>query len=486
MKVKFSTRFIVAVLVIFTILSFIPNEAFAATQYKDIEVNKSYTAELTKENKQYYFSFRAPADGYFTVNVAKKDVSTSAKYKLAIKNADGSVTYQSLNGASVTSTSYGTKSGVKYYLAVSNDNSAALKTQFTIKVNFKNSDKWDNEPNNNQATAKVIAPSTNYYGIISDNDDGDFFAVTAPSAGYFNFSLKHNDVSTSGRFNMSVLDVNGNVIYQGSGKKISTIKYGVKPNTKLYIKIKNYDGGKFKVYKLNALFTADNYYEQESNATAAAATKIDFDKEYKGVIGNWASDDADFYKFSTPRLSKVTLTFGPADVSKVGKWNVYLVSQKGKQVKLVDFKESTQTVTFNVGKGNFYLKVTNGTSAKNKEYKLKLTRRDITMKSKKPTIISSSVTGYKKNSTSRYFKGLSLQSRVPGAEAYQVKVSTKASMKNPILTIKLKGNKKLLTKTPMSSSSKVFYVQCRPYVTDAFGTVIYGKMSNVKKVVAKK
>ena len=53
MKVKFSTRFIVAVLVIFTILSFIPNEAFAATQYKDIEVNKSYTAELTKEDKQY-------------------------------------------------------------------------------------------------------------------------------------------------------------------------------------------------------------------------------------------------------------------------------------------------------------------------------------------------------------------------------------------------------------------------------------------------
>lgn len=65
----------------------------------------------------------------------------------------------------------------------------------------------------------------------------------------------------------------------------------------------------------------------------------------------------DYYSFTNPAAGKVTIHFGPVDISNTGKWNLTLVDASGNETSLLQ-TETTQDVTSLLKKGTYYLKIT--------------------------------------------------------------------------------------------------------------------------------
>lgn len=459
-------------------------KAASSTQQKKINVNTNVTGKMTDSIDKIYYEFTVPTDGAFSVNVKRKDITDDQEYTLKLVDASGSIEYFSQGGdGNITIPYFGAKAGQKFYAVVERGWHAADK-QFILRVSHATSAAWENEPNDNQQTAKLMSVNKTYYGTIFEKDNGDFFAVKAPSNGYFVFNLTHNDITQTGEYDLTVIDSAAAEVTSFHGQNGSSIKVGVKAGTLVYVKVDNNWGAKKQVYKLTPYFTASESFEAEPNNTANVAKPIGFGQVYTGIVGNWSNDDADFYSFNVSAISQVSIFFGPVDIANKGDWKVEILNSKGKSANLM-VTDSGKTAKVKLAKGKYYIKISNSWGAKQKEYQLKVTSQNMKFKSKKPVIKSASIKKYSGWSSNKRFVGCSLAKTVAGADGYEVSVASTKKMRKPFVKEKLTGGKKLKTDKYFRSSSKYFYVQVRPYIQDPFGTYIYGKKSAAKKVATK-
>ena len=455
----------------------------ATTKQSTISANQTKRCRFSDQYDKIWFEFIAPSDGNFYVTVNKENVSDRGTFRVKLLDAQGEKQYYSVSGKGITTPSYGTKSGQKYYIVVENSYDAK-DIYFNFKLNWNTSSVWENEPNESQPTAKPMSINTTYFGIPNESDK-DYFCVKAPSNGYFVFTVAHNDVTETGNYSLTIYNAGAAEITHQTGKNLSTFKIGVKAGTMLYAMVKDSYGADNQVYKLTPYFAASESFEAEPNNSASEAKPIAYNSVYTGIIGNWNSDKADFYKFSVNTISQVNINFGPVDIAKTGNWRLYILNAKGKEADIL-YTNSNKTAKVKLSKGVYYIKVVNSYDADDKEYQLKITSKNLNFKSKKPVIKTASVKKYNGIFSNKKFVGCSLAKTVSGADGYEVSVASAKSMRKPFIKERIKaGGKKLKTEKYFSSKSKYFYVQVKPYIQDPFGNYIYGKKSAAKKVATK-
>ena len=468
------------------VLSMVPvnNVQAATTKQSSLKANESKKCILSNTYDKIWFEFTAPADGFFNVTLSKETPSDSGDFTVKIVDSQGTKEFSSTYGGAFSTPFYGSKGGQKYYITLEGRKNVYVN----VKLNWSNSSCWENEPNDNQSGAKPMAANTTYYGVPSSDDNGDYFFVKAPQNGYFVFGIAHNDVTQSGRFEVAVYESGSSQITEMSTTNGNTIKIGVKAGTLLYVRVRNnYGSSRHQVYKLTPYFTASETFETEPNNSASQAKTIAFNQTYNGSIGNWSNsdNDGDFYKFSVNSISQVTINFGPVDIAKTGNWKVVLVNSKGKTADVLR-TDSNKTAKVKLSKGVYYIRIVNSYNAGNKEYQLKVSAKDLKFKSKRPVIKSASVKKYNGFFNNKKFVGCSLSKTVAGADGYEVSVASTKTMKKPFVKDRIKATgKKIKTEKYFKASQKSFYVQVKPYFTDPFGTIVYGKKSVVKKTTTK-
>lgn len=172
----------------------------------------------------------------------------------------------------------------------------------------------------------------------------------------------------------------------------------------------------------------------------------------------------------------MTIHFGPVDISNTGKWNLTLVDASGNETSLLQ-TETTQDVTSLLKKGTYYLKITDSWGASNKDYTFRLSRKNYNISGK--TKIQKA-----KLSRKHIIKYIKLGKRAKNAEKYLVKISRKKNMSDAS-SAEFNAVKKLDIDY-YGYYKTTYYIQVRPYVTDAFDNRWYGKKSNIVKIKTKR
>ena len=476
------------------------NRVNAATVSQDIKANEEKEGVLEESESSYVYTFTAPADGMFSVSLKNKNTEDKHDvFCFDIQNANSTESiFSEINIPSAESWKIGTKSGEKYIITVKKTHFTREEVTFKLKLDWENSNNWENEPNDQQSSARIITPNKDYLGTIVNNDKGDFFKVAAPQNGYFIFTVKHFDPTDNGKYHLEIFNTKSeevfsteDVMLQTNDNDAVTFKIGVRSGETLYAKVKtgaaqNVTG---QVYKINAGFTPTEIFEMEDNNSTNMANAITYNTRYTGMTGNWADDKEDYYKFTVSTTSKVTMTFGAVDESSIiSGWDVYLINSKNKSAKVVEKYNKKDTKTFNLKKGTYYIRIEgDNISNKTKEYYLQLTLKNLNVDKAKPVIKNAKVT-LVKNSLNRNveLKTVTLKKGINDAEYYEVLISENAKMKKATKKIvsvnPIKNPSKLKIGKRIKSNKKVFYVQTRPYVEDPFGAKIYGRKSVIKKV----
>ena len=345
--------------------------------------------------------------------------------------------------------------------------------------------------------ANVISISVNQtYSFAGEDKEGKLLSFVAPTNGYFSVSAiatNGSDHDWSGVY-VTVLNESGAQILDRfdaevrDGKCVGAI-YATKANRQFYVKVDDKWGSDILAYTIRVDFVSSEEWENESNDTAGAACSLQANQWKYGTISY--DDEADFYKFSVKKTSKVKVTFGPKEVSgNSNEWHVYIINSYGESYTLTNSAISTEkTETLYLKKGTYYLKVTNSWNAANVPYKLKYSASNFSVKA--PTIKKVSI---KKKSYSnyRYLNYITLKKN-NDVSGFSVQVAKKNNMKGKLInrdTADVQPNSNI-SKTKINytksfyddtlSTQKKYYTRVKAYVYDPFGAKIYGKWSKVKK-----
>ncbi|MCD7708760.1 MAG: hypothetical protein LUI02_02670 [Clostridiales bacterium] len=479
-----------AALLVGGILALAPQGEAKAADATEIEVNTDISGSLSTSNQNDYYTFTSPSDGYFYVTVSA--VSNYA-YLYIYDSTNAQRYYGHYSGGSnntITSYTMPTSEGNSYTIRICNSN---WSTNYTMKVNFTATDDWENDNDGSAENAIDLALDTTIHGNMWSSSDQDWYKVTLDERGTISISLKHDTVGQTGTWNFSILDEDGNSLYsktQTSG--FTSSELGYRKGTVLYLKVTSYGGSALnETYSLTCSFTKTKKYEMEGNDSQSKANSITVDKKYTAILNG--SSDVDWYKFKMDEDGYMKLKFGPVDISNTGTWYVYLYDKNGNSVRLYN-ASTTKTIKKNyLKKGTYYLKVYNYSSAGWVPYTFKVTETAKTFSS--TPVIKSVSTKYSYSYTKKYFKltSITLSKKISLADGYAVTIANDKSLSEVVTSANYSADSKTITigneYQPKSSddSTVTFYIQVRPYKTDAFGNKVYGKKSNIyKKTVAVK
>lgn len=457
-------------------LVFFCSKTIYAADIKEISVNTDVIDYLNSDNENYY-SFKCNENGYYTVSLENADVTSKEDWTIVIYNEDMEAYsislyhyFEKFNSCKLPYT----KDSLRYIKIASGFN--GNKGKFKLKVDFVATDTWEKENNNSQNNATELVMGKEMNGIVENYNAQDWFSIVTPNVnGVISFSLKNPNLDKNGELRMWIYDALGRLYYTGRGTNFASVQMGFKPNTQLYVCIGTYDSRmENSQYVLTPTFQQLASCEGENNNSANEANPITYGVKYYGTI--LGEDDCeDWYRLNNPSNGKVTLNFGPTDVSKKGFWVVEIYDTSGKSVKLLD-TDVRKNIKFNLRKGVYYLKVTDRYGASQCEYSFSLTKSSKWISGK---------TDIKKVYTKKGYIGskiskIKMKKIASNADGAKLIVSTKKNMKKPMYIFDIKLSKNIsINKTILR---KQYYVRIKPYIKDVFGKVYYASPSKVVKV----
>lgn len=461
-----------------------------------IKTNQEYTASTYKMYDVDWFAFDITTDGYFTVTLRTNEIKdfVNSGWNYYIYKAGETTPLRSYTNvtAGQTSTALPYEKG-RYYvkvctwaseLQVSMDQDAPIDVDYTIKVNENASANWESENNHTQKTADNIKPGTTYRGLLLNQKDTDWYAVTISKNGCFNVTLD-TDAATS--------DVGAgwkvSVYEKGNSKPIKVVK-SIKKTTSVelpypagtyWIEVKGQESGtagvvnppKEIIYKLS-VNEASGSWESENNNSKETADKIKVNTTYTGSFQDRA--DEDYYRVTLSKNSIVTLyagrnsKTGSADVAKG--WGVTLYDKNMKKVTGFTAKEWKAYQKLTLAKGTYYVKI-NGIQSwydsnvpVDKRYNLHV------------KAVSGDVTSVKASSTSTTSIKLSW-SADRSASGYQIYRSTSSKGRYKLIGTVKKGSTRTFTDKKLTCG-KNYYYKIKSYVKSN-GKTTYGAYSKVIK-----
>lgn len=226
----------------------------------------------------------------------------------------------------------GTEKDHNYYVVVKNYSHTSA--QYKIAATFAASDKIETEANNAYATANTIKLGETYKGVINNSDDKDYYKIVAPENGKIDISFKHTYADSYAGWTISLVHYS-----DGSYEELSSCNVELSDNEKIvlpfigtkkgdvyYVVIQTRDNWASyhtdAEYKFTTSFKKSNLIEKENNNSYAAATKVELNKTYSGIINQ--SGDKDYYKLEIPTPGTLSIKFGHEFQDTSNYWNVYI------------------------------------------------------------------------------------------------------------------------------------------------------------------
>ncbi len=380
------THILSALLVCVLLLGMMPAVALAADAPGDfanaqpINVNTSYSDNISDAEDLDYFRFALPNAGTVDVTFTRKNLVDKNEYwGIEIYNEKTEqICYYSIDGLSASSTTYtvGLDRGT-YYIRIQGGNFSYgyshrfVTDTYTFRVNFKAAN-CEHELNEKPADATSIELNTSYVGSINYDKDIDYYKVTIPQAGIINLTFGRKKLSDTNEYwGIEVYNEKTERIcfysIDGLSESSTTYTVGLDRGT-YYIRIQ---GGNFS-YGYSHRFVTDTYTfcvnfkaancEQELNEQPADATNIELNTSYVGSINY--DKDIDYYKVKIPQAGTINLTFGRKKLSNTSEyWGIEVYNEKTEQIcfySIDGLNESSTTYTVGLDRGTYYIRIQGG------------------------------------------------------------------------------------------------------------------------------
>lgn len=331
------------------------------------------------------------------------------------------------------------------------------------------------------ATAEKIELNQDYLVQLVKDDDSRLYEFTVPEAGNITVQVKNTNPVGNEKVEVQLFDSNNAALTDTwIDSNVELPVYSTDKNRTFYLTLSKWMG--YADYTLTVNFQPTTNWETEDNDTTVSADLITAGKKWYGTITEM--DSKDYFKFKLNANKKVTITFGPGEVSgQSNQWEVYLINSNNESKSIYYQDSTTQTYTCYLKKGTYYLQVEKYW-ASNPNIVYTLSYKESALKLVQPTVSSITATGYE-SFWGNYVMLNKIKIKNSGdATGYAVKVSNKKTMGKPNIVeeIAIEGTntKKQVSLQTHFAVNKNYYVQARSYVTDPFGEKMYGKYGAVK------
>ena len=347
---------------------------------KVIELGNTYSETTESSSDVDFFKFTTTKQGYFQVtlkhNEADKNDTEKGWYVKVLDETGEVITSGTDIKKNWTSVNIPyAKAGRVFYLEIGAEYTsfAPLNCVYDLTVNQTEAGDWELETNETKADATTIGMNKMYHGITISEDDKDIYKFTTTKQGYFQVTLKHNEADkndTEKGWYVKVLDETGEVITSGTDIKKNWTSVNIpyaKAGRVFYLEI----GAEYTsfaplncVYDLTVMQTAAPSWESEPNGTTKTAVSMKMGKKYNGITGTEA--DEDYYKLSVPASGKLKVRFSSHNSNssdRVGRgWDVVIYDKKSNEVTKMQEVKTVDSVSFNVKKGVYYIKIVGSNS----------------------------------------------------------------------------------------------------------------------------
>ncbi len=250
-----------------------------------INVNQTYTYDFVEgdgQNGEKMLQFTAPTNGYFTVNCMMNKGKWGLNY-LNVMDSFGNKINQEIwldEGQGNSTDIYATKAGNVFLLKLEFDDSHLdYGYNCTIRVNFIETDSWENESNDTSDTACLLTANQWKYGSITSNDSYDFFKFNLNSNSKVNVTFGPKEVSGNNNYwRVVIINSDGESYTLNNGYDISTQKTEslyLKKGT-YYLRVENYVDAENIPYMLH--YTASNFSVKQASIKKVSVKKYSHSK----------------------------------------------------------------------------------------------------------------------------------------------------------------------------------------------------------------
>ena len=331
--------------------------------------------------------------------------NVSVAWRVALYSEAGEELYaenSGMNKEEIDSGGIGVAAGV-YFVAVLGR--VRCDQEYTLTVTAAADDKYERENNDSMETANPLSNGGTVKGCVSAKAgrlDRDFFRFEMPARGNFSMVFTHDappaeegkKIEDKNGWNVRLLSASGELLYSMVSTwhtpSVSMPAMGLEDGV-YYIEINSEDLYRnTTTYTLTAGNTQSSSFETEPNNTPEQATPIANGVPVTGAIIDSVDPDDDYYSFTVPASSRVTVllkheaTEKERDIFRFSVWDdkgekmpLYsggkpMTGADGKNVYYIDSLGTQPTVSglYELPAGTYYIKVTSGRFFQNIDYML--------------------------------------------------------------------------------------------------------------------
>lgn len=352
-----------------------PNESFSSATA--IALNTNHVGALSDEEDEDWYSFTLTEKGSVKISFKHESINTnSPRWEIYLYSSDGSTHIDGGSGLwsvpgnkDIQTAEIGLDAGT-YYVRVKHWNSSwVISSNYTLRVSFTASLKFETEINNTHQTADEIGNNVFVYGSISSTGDEDWYKFTLTEKGYISIWFAHPEADTSNtRWEVYLYNSDASTSVDGGecywsipgDENIQTAEIGVEAGT-YYVRVKAWNDSWVvdSTYTLDVYFTASDEYETEQNNSYANADALPIIGSIKGSVST--SKDADWYKLVLPVEGEVSLSLlHPIENESNPRWTVQLYRGDGYSrlnVWNVPVTSNLKTEKLSLSAGTYYVQV---------------------------------------------------------------------------------------------------------------------------------
>ena len=197
-------------------------------------------------------------------------------------------------------------------------------------------------PKTAQAAEFTTAETINVNTPVTDKtgENIKYYSFTATEDGYFVVSVRHMDISETGRWYMVLQNKDRNYTYESKyGESILSQKWPCIKGKTYYIDLSNSYAAANQTYELLVTQTAEANWEREENDTQESATSLSCDVP---MSGNAEKDRSDWFKLEAPATAGyIIFTLVHPDIAETGSWTMTIQDASG--TKYGDYSGSSIT-----------------------------------------------------------------------------------------------------------------------------------------------
>ena len=346
------------------------NDTFSSAD--TIPVNTLITGSSHSGSEEDYYKFTLNAPGAVDIQLTHDAISGREMYDeytvyfYNSTNGNDLFYFYSTGGdKTVTSTKIGLPAG-DYYVLV--DGGYYNTGTYGLKVNYEQSNTWEQEVNSTATLANTISVNQSYAGTVITSSDADYYKFTVDNDGMVSLNVKHDGISgleTSRCYRIYLYSANdlSNAIYymySNGGETSKTSPQIGLPKGTYYVMVDGYYSDYYTPYQLKVNYTKSSYWEKEGNDTFTSATSIKADKTYKGSIRT--SNDVDYYKVKVSNDGYINLKLKQSGTTTDYIYTIKLYNSDLNEVyadKIAGTDNKYETSKIGLKKGTYYVYICN-------------------------------------------------------------------------------------------------------------------------------